>query len=363
MKYTINLLLVLVFSLQFLYAQKDGAFIDYYDSGELKTEGHYKNKKRIGNWTSYYKSGQISSLYSYTDGKRDVEYIAYHKNGKLKVKTQIENGKSISRGYYESGELYSEREVKTGYYKSYTKNGKLKIEANYDNYELSGEWKQYYENGEVEWLVNYKDGYRHGVYKQFYNNGIIKLEGSNKKNKKEGEEKRYLQNNILEWKGYYSKDKLSKTWVKFNDEGEKLEKIKFKNGKALNIETSKGLVSTKIPEGVTEKVPIYPGCEDRITNRTLKKCMSNQISQLILTNFNKDYISNIGLKKGKQRIYAMFKIDKEGVVKDIKVRASHTLLQVEVHRVLKLLPKLKPGFQRGKPVIVPFSIPIVFMVK
>ena len=59
----------------------------------------------------------------------------------------------------------------------------------------------------------------------------------------------------------------------------------------------------------------------------------------------------------------MFKIDKEGNIIDIKARAKHPNLEKEAIRVISLLPKLiKPGYQRGKPVIVPYSLPIIFNV-
>ena len=58
----------------------------------------------------------------------------------------------------------------------------------------------------------------------------------------------------------------------------------------------------------------------------------------------------------------MFKIDKSGTVKDIKVRGSHPMLEDEARRIIKKIPTVEPGTQRGEPVTMPFSIPIVFMV-
>jgi protein TonB len=38
-------------------------------------------------------------------------------------------------------------------------------------------------------------------------------------------------------------------------------------------------------------------------------------------------------------------------------------LEKEAARVINLLPKMKPGKQRGKSVIVPYSLPIIFVVQ
>jgi len=61
-----------------------------------------------------------------------------------------------------------------------------------------------------------------------------------------------------------------------------------------------------------------------------------------------------------QRISVIFKIDKNGNVIDIRARAPHPRLVKEAIRVLNMLPKMKPGIQRGKPVVVPYSLPINF---
>lgn len=340
----------------------DGPYQDYYDSGELKEEGQYKNNKRIGEWKMYYKNGQVSKAFSYNDGKYNDASITYYDNGIVSNKTELENGVYVNFGYYKSGNLDYKRQSKSGYFKSYYESGAKEIEANYFEFDLVGEWKKYYENGKLEWLVTYKEGYRNGPYKKYDENGELKLEGTNLNDKVDGEEKRYLPGNILEWKGKYSKGLLNSTWVKFDETGKKIEKIKFKDGIASKSKFNDLLKPTKVADGVIERVPIYPGCEAMLTNKTRKQCMNKNINQLIGKNFNTDLATDLNLI-GRQRIILNFKIDKAGNVIEAKAKAPHPGLAKEAVRVIKLLPIVQPAYQRDKPVIIPFSIPIVFQVQ
>ena len=356
-------IILFLFSIQLSFAQDqpDGPFIDYYDTGELKVEGQYKNDKRVGAWKSYHKNGQISRLYSYNKGKRNKEYISYYNNGTLKNITEKIDDEYISTGYYKSGDLKYKRQVETGYYKGYFESGVIKLEANYLEHDLVGEWKRFYENGQLEWFVTYKDGYRHGLYKQYYENGDLKTEGNNSKDKVHGEEKRFLENNVLEWTGNYNKGLLSGSWTKYSAIGDKSEKVKFKKGIASKSQFVDVLTLTKVAEGITEFIPIYPGCENALTNKTRKACMNRNIKMFIVKTFNKD-IAN-GLSSGKKRIIIKFKLDKKGDIEIVKVTGPSAPLKLEAYRVVKMLPKIKPAIQRGKPVIFPFSLPIVFQVQ
>ena len=57
------------------------------------------------------------------------------------------------------------------------------------------------------------------------------------------------------------------------------------------------------------------------------------------------------------------KIDKNGNVTGVRSRAPHPRLEKEAARVINMLPKMKPGRQRGKAVTVPYSLPITFQVQ
>lgn len=117
----------------------------------------------------------------------------------------------------------------------------------------------------------------------------------------------------------------------------------------------------EVPFAVIENVPVFPGCE-KGNNDTKRKCMSDKITKFVQKKFNTDIAGDLGLT-GRQRISVIFKIDKGGNVTGVRSRAPHPRLQKEAARVINLLPKMKPGKQRGKAVIVPYSLLILFQVQ
>ncbi len=117
----------------------------------------------------------------------------------------------------------------------------------------------------------------------------------------------------------------------------------------------------EVPFSVIENVPIYPGCE-KGNNAKKKACMSEKIAKFVQKKFNTELAGELGLT-GRQRINVIFKIDKNGNITGVRSRAPHPRLEKEAARVINMLPKMKPGKQRGKAVIVPYSLPIVFQVQ
>jgi len=114
----------------------------------------------------------------------------------------------------------------------------------------------------------------------------------------------------------------------------------------------------EVPFSVIENVPIFPGC-DKGNNAERRKCMSQKITKFVQKEFNVNIARNLGLY-GRQRISVIFKINKKGNVVGVRARAPHPNLKKEAIRVVNMIPKMKPGMQLGKAVIVPYSLPIIF---
>ena len=119
--------------------------------------------------------------------------------------------------------------------------------------------------------------------------------------------------------------------------------------------------NSKVPSEVIESVPIFPGC-NRGSNKKKRKCMSEKIEKFVESKYNTDIPADLGLT-GRQRISVIFKIDTLGNIIGVRARAPHPRLEKEAVRVINLLPKMKPGIKNGKPVIVPYSLPMTLQVK
>ena len=117
-----------------------------------------------------------------------------------------------------------------------------------------------------------------------------------------------------------------------------------------------------VPFTFIEDVPIYPGCDNLEDNDERKSCMNSKLGQFINKKFDTSLGEKLGLE-GINTIYCSFVVNKYGAVEKIQVRATHPELQKEAERVINLIPDMKPGKQRGKPVPVSYNIPIRFKVR
>ncbi len=110
-----------------------------------------------------------------------------------------------------------------------------------------------------------------------------------------------------------------------------------------------------------ERVPTFPGCKGN--NEQLKKCLNEKIGRFVSKHFNAGIAEDLGLSGERVRILTMFTIDKNGQITDIKTRSKYQDLEKEARRVIKKLPKMQPGKQRGRAVNVTYTLPMVFNVE
>lgn len=107
---------------------------------------------------------------------------------------------------------------------------------------------------------------------------------------------------------------------------------------------------------IIEDVPVFPGCKGN--KAALKACFNSKMQKHFARKFDGDLPNELGLSPGKKRLIMLFKIDREGNIVDIRAKAPHPRLQKEAIRIIKLLPKMKPGRQRGKAVGVKYTLPM-----
>ena len=62
----------------------------YYESGEIQSEGNYKEGKQDGQFVEYYESGKIKWEGNYKEG--DGKYVGYDEDGNITDEDIYENG-------------------------------------------------------------------------------------------------------------------------------------------------------------------------------------------------------------------------------------------------------------------------------
>ena len=97
---------------------------------------------------------------------------------------------------------------------------------------------------------------------------------------------------------------------------------------------------------VVEDMPTFPG--------DINKWLGKNVKYPVIAQEN-----NI-----QGRVTVQFVIEKDGSITDVKVlRSVDPSLDKEAVRVVKSMPKWKPGKQRGKPVRVSYTVPINFRLQ
>lgn len=125
-----------------------------------------------------------------------------------------------------------------------------------------------------------------------------------------------------------------------------------------DIQVEDAVEDVDVPFAVIEDVPIFPGCENAKDKR---ECFNEMMQKHIRKNFQ---YPEIAQEMGVQgRVSVMFTIQKDGSIGNIRMRGPDKNLEAEAKRIIEKLPKMTPGKQRGRPVRVPFSIPITFKLQ
>lgn len=118
----------------------------------------------------------------------------------------------------------------------------------------------------------------------------------------------------------------------------------------------------EVPFSKLDQSPMFEACQSITGKSEQQKCFSDQVTRHIVTSFNTKLGKDLSLVKGVKRINVMFRIDKDGLVYDVKARAPHPDLETEAIRVINSLPKITPAMHEGKTVNVTYALPIIFKI-
>jgi len=145
-----------------------------------------------------------------------------------------------------------------------------------------------------------------------------------------------------------------------------LESTETDEDEAVEVEEIEEVVEEEevledVPFAIIEDAPVFPGCKGSKAEK--KKCLQDKIQKHVRKKYNVELANELGLDPGKKRVYVQFKISKTGNITEIRARGPHKRLEKEAERVVKLLPKMIPGKQRGRAVGVKYTLPVTLLVE
>lgn len=107
---------------------------------------------------------------------------------------------------------------------------------------------------------------------------------------------------------------------------------------------------------VKEIAPVWPGCET--AKISSKDCFNQKVAQHIKENYKFPKDKNGDLIRGITTV--VFYINEKGEVSNVTAEGDKKEINAEATRIVKLLPKMKPGHKGGTPISVKYKMPFNF---
>ena len=162
--------------------RRQGLWKFYYETGELKEQGRYRNDKREGTWKYYFKDGEIEQVGDFANDLPEGTWRWYYPNKQLRLEEEyvdgFEDGPSVE--YSDSGQVIAQGNFVEGFKDGVWvyKIGSIKETGRYFEGEKQGLWRQFYlDNGKVAFEGEYLNGIENGYHRYYHPNGLPKRRG------------------------------------------------------------------------------------------------------------------------------------------------------------------------------------------
>ncbi len=229
------------------FYNSEGAIIagkTYDDKGNLLSEGIIDEEgNRQGDWKDFFLDGNLKAEGKYSDSKRTGNWKFYFENGKVEQTGNFRNGKYTGNWnwYYPDGSKWREEEYVNGrlegLYTEFDELGNVIAEGEYFDGEKEALWT--YKVGDHKEIGKYVTGLRDGDWKYYYDNGNLNFEGTYVQGNPDGKHKLYYENEILKEERIYVMGYKEKNWRKFDEEGNLIVTITYKDDKEVRINGQK----------------------------------------------------------------------------------------------------------------------------
>lgn len=234
---------------------KDGSTIvskiynDYYElisSGYIDTNGY-----KTGLWEEYNSNGDIVAKGKYVRGRRQGKWEFYYPNGQKEQLGEYDKGKYVGvwKWYYPGGELWKEEEFynnrEEGLYVEYDILGNILVEGEYFDGEREGLWTTVINDYKA--VGKYVTGLMDGKWKHYFQNGNLSYEGNYIQGNPDGKHKYFYPDGTLKEEQIYNSGIRQKHWKKYNEEGELIITISYKDDIEYRINGIKVDLPSDIP--------------------------------------------------------------------------------------------------------------------
>ena len=205
---------------------RTGPWKDFSPGGTLIAEGNYTTNRRTGPWKFYNSSGRLEQAGAYSSGRIDGTWRWYYPEGELLREEDYYQGK------------------RDGSYTEDTRTGEIIAEGSYADGERNGLWKV--NAGDNTEEGEYILGLRNGEWKSYYPGGKLRFKGNYRQGNPEGHHTLYFENGRTKEDRYYRNGFRTKTWKKYNELGEIILTITYRD----DIETSINGVPTGLQSSI-----------------------------------------------------------------------------------------------------------------
>ncbi len=209
---------------------RNGSWKDLYANGKVLAEGQFRDNRRTGLWKFYNITGRVEQTGNYNNGRPD----------------------GLWKWYYETGELLREEEYfqgqRDGLFTEYSIDGGIIAEGQYTDGEKNGDWK--YDRGDFKEEGKYIIGLKDGQWKAYYPDDKLKFKGSYVQGNPDGLQSFYYESGKVREEQYFKMGIREKTLKKFDEEGNILITITYKNDTEVSINGMR----IKLPESDTKLI-------------------------------------------------------------------------------------------------------------
>jgi antitoxin component YwqK of YwqJK toxin-antitoxin module len=199
--------------------KKEGEWKYYNNDGSLRSTGVYNNNLEQGNWKFYLNNGRLEQTGIYKNGKADGLWKWFYENGNLKREEEYFEGKE------------------EGLCVEYDTSGNIITSGNYFDGQREGEW--IYKVGDYSEKGKYIGDLKDGKWQAFYNDGKLMYEGNFIQGNPDGEHVFYFPNGQIKELNYYIMGLREKNWKKFDENGQLLITITFRDNQEYRINGQK----------------------------------------------------------------------------------------------------------------------------